>query len=55
MIAAFIRSRWFRPAGVSSADDLANVENRGRVITEIRRTQNDTFDVLSSAAVSFAA
>jgi tetratricopeptide (TPR) repeat protein len=55
MVAAFIRSRWFRPAGVSSAEDLVNVENRGRVIMEIRRTQNDTFDVLASAAVSFAA
>jgi hypothetical protein len=55
MIAAFIRSRWFRPAGVSSAEDLVNAENRGRVIREIRRTQNDTFDVLASAAVSFAA
>jgi hypothetical protein len=54
MVAAFIRSRWFRPAGVSSAEDLVNVENRGRVIAEIRRTQNDTFDVLASAAVSFA-
>ena len=55
MVAAFIRSRWFRPAGISSVEDLANVENRGRVFTEIRRTQNDTFDVLASAAVSFAA
>jgi hypothetical protein len=55
MIAAFIRSRWFRPAGVFSAADLANAENCGRVITEIRRTQNDTFDILASAAVSFAA
>ena len=55
MIAAFIRSRWFRPAGVSSAEDLVDVESRGRVIAEIRRTQNDTFDVLASAAVSFAA
>ena len=55
MIAAFIRSRWFRPAGVSSAEDLVNAESRGRVISEIRRTQNDTFDVLASAAVSFAA
>jgi hypothetical protein len=54
MIAAFIRSRWFRPAGVSSAEDLVDVESRGRVITEIRRTQNDTFDVLASAAISFA-
>jgi tetratricopeptide (TPR) repeat protein len=55
MIAAFIRSRWFRPAGVSSVDDLANAEIRGRVITEIRRTQNDTFDVLANAAISLAA
>jgi tetratricopeptide (TPR) repeat protein len=55
MIAAFIRSRWFRPAGISSVEDLENAENCGRVITEIRSTQNDTFDVLASAAVSFAA
>jgi tetratricopeptide (TPR) repeat protein len=55
MIAAFIRSRWFRVAGIFSANDLANTESCGRVFAEIRRTQNATFDVLASAAVSFAA
>jgi tetratricopeptide (TPR) repeat protein len=55
MVAAFIRSRWFRPAGVFSVEDLANADSYGRVIAEIKRTQNDTFDVLTGAAISFAA
>lgn len=55
MIAAFIQSRWFRSAGISSANDLANTESCGRVFAEIRKTQNATFDVLANAAVSFAA
>ena len=55
MVAAFIRSRWFRPAGVSSAADLDNAERRGQVIADIRRTQTETFDVLANAAISLAA
>ena len=55
MLAAFLQTRWFRPAGVQSAEDLDRPEALHAVIKCIHNTRTDTFDVISNSTMALAA
>ena len=50
MLGAFLQTRWFRPAGIQSAEDLDRPDALHAVMERIQHTQTDTFDVISNAA-----
>lgn len=54
MLGAFMQARWFRPAGIQSADDLDQPDRLHAVVELITASRTDTFDVLSNAASELA-
>jgi tetratricopeptide (TPR) repeat protein len=55
MLGAFLQTRWFRPAGIQSADDLDRPDALHAVIERINTTRTDTFDVISNSTLALAA
>ncbi len=55
MLGAFLQTRWFRPAGVQSVEDLDRPEALHAVIERINNTRTDTFDVISNSTMAQAA
>lgn len=55
MLGAFLQTRWFRPAGIESANDLERPDALHAVIERINNTRTDTFDVISNSTLALAA
>lgn len=55
MLGAFLQTRWFRPAGIQSAEDLDRPEILHAVMERINNTRTDTFDVISNSMLALAA
>jgi hypothetical protein len=55
MLGAFLQTRWFRPAGIYSADDLSRPDALHAVVERINNTRTDTFDVISNSTMALAA
>ena len=55
MLGAFLQTRWFRPAGIQSAEDLDRPDALHAVIERINHTRTDTFDVISNSTLAIAA
>jgi hypothetical protein len=55
MISEFLNIKWFRPADVRSAADLADPNRIRELRQRIRETSDETFDVLASTASSMVA
>lgn len=55
MLGAFMQTRWFRPAGIESIEDLDQPDRLNAVIERINTTRTDTFDVISNATLEIAA
>lgn len=55
MLGAFLQTRWFRPAGIQSAEDFDRPDALRAVIERINNTRTDTFDVISNSALALAA
>ncbi len=55
MLGAFLQTRWFRPAGIQSAEDFDRPEALHAVIDQINTTRTDTFDVMSNSTLAIAA
>jgi hypothetical protein len=55
MIANFVQTKWFRPMGITSQEDLDNPQYLSRVLASIRESQDDAFDVLTNAGIALAA
>ena len=54
MLGTFLQTRWFRPAGIQSADDLDQPSRLSTVVNFIKNTRIDTFDVLSNSTLMIA-
>ena len=52
MLGAFMQTRWFRPAGIRSAEDLEQPDRFHAVVERIEASRTDTFDVLFNATSS---
>lgn len=55
MLGAFLQTRWFRPAGIESANDLEQPDALHAVMERINNTRIDTFDVISNSTLALAA
>lgn len=55
MLGAFLQTRWFRPAGILSAEDFDRPDALHAVIERINNTRTDTFDVISNSTLAVAA
>jgi len=55
MLGAFLQTRWFRPAGIQSINDLDKLEALHAVVQHINNSRTDTFDVISNATLALAA
>jgi tetratricopeptide (TPR) repeat protein len=55
MLGAFLQTRWFRPAGIQSAEDLDRPDALHAVVERINHTRTDTFDVISNSTMALAA
>lgn len=55
MLGAFLQTRWFRPAGIESANDLERPDALHAVMERINNTRTDTFDVISNSTLALAA
>jgi len=55
MLGAFMQTRWFRPAGIQSVEDLDQPDRLHAVVDRINVTRTDTFDVLSNSTLADAA
>jgi hypothetical protein len=55
MLGAFLQARWFRPAGIQSAEDLEGPNALRLVVERINNTRTDTFDVISNVTLELAA
>lgn len=55
MLGAFLQTRWFRPAGIQSPEDLDRPGALHAVIERINNTRTDTFDVISNSTLAIAA
>lgn len=54
-LGAFLQTRWFRPAGIQSAEDLDRPDALQAVMERINNTRTDTFDVISNSTLALAA
>ncbi len=55
MLGAFLQTRWFRPAGIQTAEDLDSPDALHAVVERINNTRTDTFDVISNSTLALAA
>lgn len=55
MLGAFLQTRWFRPAGIQTVDDLDHPDALRAVVERINSTRIDTFDVISNSTMALAA
>lgn len=55
MLGAFIQTRWFRPAGIQTVDDLDRPDALHAVVERINSTRIDAFDVISNSTMALAA
>ncbi|OYW73774.1 MAG: hypothetical protein B7Z37_20290 [Verrucomicrobia bacterium 12-59-8] len=55
MLGAYLRTRWFRPAGIDAVEDLDQPNRLDALRERIRQTRTDTFDVLTNATLSLTA
>lgn len=55
MLGAFLQTRWFRPAGIQTVDDLERPDALSAVVERIISTRIDTFDVISNSTMALAA
>ena len=55
MLGAFLRSRWFRPAGIESLEDIDRPDTLGAVVDKIKNSQAETFDVIYNSTLTLAA
>ena len=55
MLGAFMQTRWFRPAGIQSVEDLDQPDRLHAVVERINASRTDTFDVLSNSTLAMAA
>jgi len=55
MLGAFMQTRWFRPAGIQSVEDLDQPDRLHAVVERINASRTDTFDVLSNSTLAIAA
>jgi len=55
MLGSFLQTRWFRPAGIQSAEDLDRPDALHAVVERINNTRTDTFDVISNSTLALAA
>lgn len=55
MLGAFLQTRWFRPAGIQSTEDLDRPDALHAVVERINNTRTDTFDVISNSTLAIAA
>jgi len=55
MLGAFLQTRWFRPAGIESANDMESPDVLHAVMERIKNTRIDTFDVISNSTLALAA
>ena len=55
MLGIFLQTRWFRPAGLNSVEDLSRPDVLQKVITNARLSKIDTLDVITNSTLSLAA
>jgi hypothetical protein len=55
MLGAFLQARWFRPAGIQSAEDLDHPDALRAVVERINNTSTETFEVMSNSTMALAA
>jgi tetratricopeptide (TPR) repeat protein len=55
MLGTFLQTRWFRPAGIKSVEDLDRPDALHAVVERINNTRTDAFDVISNSALALTA
>ncbi len=55
MVAQFVLTRWFQPAGIHAEADLGSPDAIRRVSLEIEKSRQDTLDLISATAPALAA
>jgi len=55
MLGAFLQTRWFRPVGIQSVEDLNRADLLQAVVDRINGSKIDAFDVISNSTLAHAA